>query len=84
MTQHAEVRKEMAQLLVELPEIVNQCENYETHYPGRNTIQLLVNDIYINLLLALESILEWYTRSSWSEQSIFLVLSNLLDLLLTV
>jgi len=67
MTQHAEIREKMAELLKEVPEIVNQCEQYQTLYPGRNTIQLCVNDIYINLLLALEEILRWYTQSSLSE-----------------
>jgi len=65
MTQHAEIREKMAELLKEVPEIVNQCEQYQTLYPGRNTIQLCVNDIYINLLLALEEIIRWYTQSSW-------------------
>jgi hypothetical protein len=67
MTQHAEVRERMAELLTEVPEIVNQCEQYQTLYPGRNTIKLCINDIYINLLLALQEILGWYTQSSWSE-----------------
>jgi hypothetical protein len=67
MAQHSEVREKMADLLQEVPEIVKQCEQYQTLYPGHNTIQLCVNDIYTNLLIALEAILEWYKQSSWSE-----------------
>jgi hypothetical protein len=70
MTQHSEVRERMADLLREVPEVVSQCEQYQTLYPGRNTIQLCVNDIYTNLLIALEAILEWYKQSSWSKSTL--------------
>ena len=70
MTEHSEVRERMADLLRKVPEIVNQCEQYQTLYPGRSTIQLCMNDIYINLLIALEAILEWYKQSSWSKSAL--------------
>ena len=70
MTQHSEVRERMAELLEEVPEIVNLCEQYQTLYPGRNTIQLRVNDVYTNLLIALEAIVDWYKQSSWSKLSL--------------
>ena len=69
MTQHTEVRERMAQLLVEVPETVTLCEQYLEIYPGRNTVQLCVNDIYTNLLVALEAIVEWYRQSSWSKST---------------
>ncbi|KAI4673643.1 uncharacterized protein J4E88_008699 [Alternaria novae-zelandiae] len=65
MTQHSEVRERMAELLEEVPEIVNLCEQYQTLYPGRNTMQLRVNDVYTNLLIALEAIVDWYKQSAW-------------------
>ena len=67
MTQHTQVRERMAQLLVEVPEAVILCEQYLEIYPGRNIIQLFVNDIYTNLLLALKEILRWYIQYAWSE-----------------
>ncbi|KAI4639382.1 hypothetical protein J4E93_009210 [Alternaria ventricosa] len=67
MTEHAAVRERMAELLREVPDVVNQCEQYQTLYPGQNTIQLCINDIYHNLLVALEAIVEWYKQSAWSK-----------------
>ena len=69
MTEHSEVRKRMADLLREVPEVVNMCEQYQTLYGPGNTIQLCVNDIYTNLLVALEAIVEWYRQSSWSKST---------------
>ena len=70
MTEHSQVRERMADLLQEVPEVVNKCEQYQTLYPGRNTIQLCVNDIYTNLLIALEKIIDWYKQSSWSKSTL--------------
>jgi len=67
MTEHATIRERMADLLREVPDVVNQCEQYQTLYPGQNTIQLCINDIYHNLLVALEAIVEWYKQSGWSK-----------------
>lgn len=67
MTEHSGIREKMADLLKEVPEVVNLCEQYQTLYPGRNTMQLCVNEVYTNMLMALEEILGWYTQSSLSE-----------------
>ncbi|KAI4657106.1 uncharacterized protein J4E79_007722 [Alternaria viburni] len=66
----------MAQLLVEVPEAVILCEQYLEIYPGRNIIQLFVNDIYTNLLLALKEILRWYIQYAWSNSSYSLLGNN--------
>jgi hypothetical protein len=67
MTKHSEVREKMADLLQDVPEVVSLCEQYQRLYPWRNSIQLCVNEVYTNLLMALEAILNWYKQSSLSK-----------------
>jgi hypothetical protein len=66
MGRHAEVRETIAQLLDELPEFVKDSEDYRKLYPGRNMLQVRVNDLYMELLGALEEIVRWYTQPSIS------------------
>ena len=70
MIEYQSVRKTMAELLREVPEVVLQCEQYQTLYPGRKTIQLCVNEIYANLLVALEAVIVWYKQNSSSKSTL--------------
>jgi len=66
MTRYSEVREAMADLLDELPNFVKDCEDYMKVYRGRNMLRVRVNELYIELLAALESIVKWYTKPSRS------------------
>ncbi|RYF35693.1 MAG: hypothetical protein EOO38_28710, partial [Cytophagaceae bacterium] len=67
MMKHAGVREKMAVLLEELPEIVDVCEQYMEIYPGKNSLMLCVNEIYMAVLLALEHMMDWYKKPSRSK-----------------
>jgi hypothetical protein len=62
MTKYSELREKFTELLLELPDIVDECEQYSTLYPGRNTIQLCVNEVYLRLLQALEDVARWMVQ----------------------
>jgi hypothetical protein len=64
MMRHAEVRENMADLLNELPNFIQDCEDYVALYKGQNMLKLRVHEFYIELLSALEGIVKWYTQSS--------------------
>jgi hypothetical protein len=67
MGRHAEVREMIAQLLEELPDFVRDCEDYAKIYPGKNMLRVRVNELYTELLGALEEVVRWYTNSTISK-----------------
>jgi hypothetical protein len=69
MGRHAEIREMIAQLLEELPDFVQDCEDYAKIYPGKNMLRVRVNELYIELLGALEEVVRWYTNSTISTRS---------------
>lgn len=66
MGRHAEVRETMADLLDGLPGFVEDCEGYMALYPELPALKFVVNELYIELLGALENIVTWYTQPSRS------------------
>ena len=67
MITHAEIREKMAELLDEVPDYVILCDSYNRIYPGQNTLLYLSQELYINLLRALEDVVKWYTQPSISQ-----------------
>jgi len=78
MLKHSEVREKFAELLQELPDIVDECEQYGKLYSGRNTIQLCVNEVYLRLLQALDDVARWMMQKSSSMLATSLCVSKLL------
>lgn len=66
MGRNAEVREMIAELLEDLPDFVKDCEDYAKLYPGQNMLKVRVNELYMELLGALEEVVKWYTNSAWS------------------
>lgn len=64
---HTEVREKMATLLEELPEVVGGCEQYMKIYPGKKSLMICINEIYMAVLLALEHMIDWYKQPSRSQ-----------------
>jgi hypothetical protein len=69
MMKHTEVREKMATLLEDLPDIVEECEQYSEIYPGRDALHLCVNEVYVVVLMALEDMIHWYEQS-WASESL--------------
>lgn len=68
MTSHAEIREKMAELMEELPEDVDDCGDYSRIYHGRAGIALKrsVEELYMNILAALEDFVRWYMQGTLS------------------
>ena len=59
----------IAELLEELPDFAKDCEDYLKIYPGQNMLKVRVNELYAELIGALEEIVKWYTHSLMSMPS---------------
>ena len=66
MRRHSEIVEKMAELMTELPDVVESCEQYSDIYPGRNELQQRVKDLYIDILAALEYFVKWYMQGTLS------------------
>jgi predicted nucleic acid-binding protein len=66
MMKKAEYRDKMADILNELPLTIQECEDYAQIYPGKNTMRLRIEELYIQLVGAIEDMIRWYTQKSLS------------------
>jgi hypothetical protein len=69
MISHSEIREKMAELMEELPDDVVDCEDYSHIYQGKAGVVLKqrVEDLYVNILLALEDVVKWYGQGTLSK-----------------
>lgn len=64
----AEMREKMAELLDRLPLIVQNCEDYAQIYPGKNTLRRRIEELYIQIVGAIEDMVRWYTQKASSKR----------------
>lgn len=62
----AEMREKMADILNELPLTIQECEDYAQLYPGKNSLRKRIEELYIQLVGAIEDMVRWYTAKSFS------------------
>ncbi|KAF2247055.1 hypothetical protein BU26DRAFT_520326 [Trematosphaeria pertusa] len=65
----------MAELLDRLPLIVQNCEDYAQIYPGKNTLRRRIEELYIQIVGAIEDMVRWYTQKA-SKRALKSVFSN--------
>ncbi|KAF2647421.1 hypothetical protein K491DRAFT_310216 [Lophiostoma macrostomum CBS 122681] len=66
MMKKAEYRDKVADILNELPLTIQECEDYTQIYPGKTNLRLRIEDLYIQLVGAIEDMIRWYTQKSLS------------------
>jgi len=64
MMKKIEMREKMADILNELPMTVQECEDYARIYQGKNSLRVRIEDLYIQLVGAIEDMIRWYTEKS--------------------
>jgi len=62
----AEMRENIADLLDQLPDTLQSCEDYAAVYPGKNTLRNRIEDLYIRIVEAIETLIIWYSKKSLS------------------
>ena len=66
MISHSEVREKMAELMDELPDDIEECEDYSLIYRGSNMLRQRVEELYVDLLAAMEDFVNWYMQGTAS------------------
>jgi hypothetical protein len=66
MISHSEIREKMAELMDELPDDIEECEDYSLIYRGSNMLRQRVEELYVGLLVALEDFINWYMQGTAS------------------
>jgi hypothetical protein len=60
MKSRSDIVEKMGDVMGELPGIINDCEDYEAMYAETTVLRTCVDDIYCELMLALQYIVNWY------------------------
>lgn len=66
MIKKTEIRQKMADVLNELPMVVQECEDYAQMYQGDNSLKRCTEKLYIELVDVIADMVRWYTQSSFS------------------
>ncbi|KAF2733938.1 hypothetical protein EJ04DRAFT_553012 [Polyplosphaeria fusca] len=64
MATHSEIREKMTELMNELPDDIEDSEDYARMYGGSKLLRQRVEDLYVDILSALEYIVKWYTQGT--------------------
>ena len=62
----AERRQQMAELLERLPLVHKDAEEFERIYPGANSLRCCVEQLYIQILGAIEDMIRWFLEKPLS------------------
>lgn len=66
MIKKSEIREKMAEILDELPMIVQECEDYAQLYHGNNSLRRRIEELYIELVDVIADMVRWYSQGSIS------------------
>ncbi|PSN71370.1 hypothetical protein BS50DRAFT_673933 [Corynespora cassiicola Philippines] len=65
MIAHSGIREKMSKFMDELPEHINDCNDYSKLYAGGTELRRRVDELYISILKVLEQFVHWYIQSTF-------------------